>query len=64
MPQATIKIRKIITTLKMDKVYEISPERQEVTGLGGGFLVGMRTGALTLVEREIYQKSQGRRPGG
>lgn len=39
----------------MGRMHEISPGRQEVTGLGGRFLVGMRTRAVTLGEREIYQ---------
>ena len=47
VPPATIGIAiKIITTLKMYSVYEISLERQEVTELCRAFLVRMRTGAF------------------
>lgn len=44
----------------MYRMYEISLGRQEVPGLGASFLVRMRTAALTLEERESYQKSQGK----
>lgn len=58
------KIIKIITTLKMGRMHEISSGRQEVTGLGGSFLVGMRTRAVSNPRRERnLSDSQGRRPG-
>lgn len=60
VPRATIKIIKIITTVKTYRRSEISLGRQEVTGLFGGFLAKMGPGALQRVIRN--HRAGDRRP--